>query len=70
MGFREIPSERLLLETDSPYISLSRQHTNYPQLVGELANHIAAIRDADTKNILEWNAFNALKIFKLIFSSL
>ena len=60
-----IPLNRMLLETDSPYLALRRGH-NTPQLLGEIAENVAGIKGISRALLLKHCNRNALNIFHLL----
>ena len=62
-GLRLVTSERILLETDSPYLPLNRGTVNRPQFIGDISRIIAQIRGESSEVILKRNANNFLKLF-------
>ncbi|KAK3753585.1 hypothetical protein RRG08_010004 [Elysia crispata] len=50
-GLQEIPLDRLLLETDSPYLSIVGK-VNRPHFVGDVALLVAAHRGERTQDVL------------------
>ncbi len=60
-----IPDDRLLIETDSPYLSPEphRGETNTPAMVRYVAEALAKIRDASFENIASITARNAERLF-------
>ena len=63
----EVPLERLLLETDSPYLSPHplRGTVNEPANIILVADEIARLRDMSKKHLLEVVYDNSCKLFKL-----
>lgn len=63
---REIPTSRILVETDSPYLSpLGRGHNNSPRLVGVVAERLAALMKISVQQVLWMTAANARRLFHL-----
>ncbi len=64
---REIPLERLLLETDAPYLApqAHRGQRNEPSYLGEIAANIAALKNIEVSVVAEQTTKNARKLFKL-----
>ena len=62
-----IPENRLLVETDSPYLAPvpHRGKRNSPALVGDTAQCIAQVRGVSTDHIEEMTARNAIELFGL-----
>ena len=63
----EVPLERLVLETDSPYLSPHplRGTVNEPSNLILIADEIAALRDMSKKHLLEVVYDNSCKLFNL-----
>ena len=63
----EVPLEKLVLETDSPYLSPHplRGTVNEPANLILIADEIAALRDMSKKHLLEVVYDNSCKLFKL-----
>jgi len=65
---REIPLDRLLIETDSPYLSphpRRSQRPNSPALLPLTAACIADVRGMSIKELAELTTINALRVFGL-----
>lgn len=64
---RKIPVEKMLIETDSPYLSPSpfRGKRNEPSFVKYVAEKIALLKGLGTEDVGRITAFNAKKLFKL-----
>jgi TatD DNase family protein len=64
---RTIPADRLLLETDCPYLSPEpyRGKTNEPALLGFTATEIARLRGEDVAELWERCGNNTRKFFGL-----
>ena len=64
---RQIPLSRLLIETDSPWLSPVpyRGKTNYPGRVGLVAQKLAEIRDESVDEIAAATFANANRLFRL-----
>ncbi len=62
---RQIPLERLLVETDSPYLPPSpyRGQRNEPAYVVETARKIAEIRSTSFQEIAAATSANAVEVF-------
>lgn len=61
----EIPLDRLLLETDAPYLAPHprRGRTNHPGLVGHTYEHVAGVRGIARADLVHAAAANAARIF-------
>ena len=62
---RKIPRDRLLLETDSPFLSPEsrRGKRNEPGNVRLVAEYIAGLRGVSVEDLAYWTTLNALKLF-------
>lgn len=62
---RKIPRDRLLLETDSPFLSPEprRGKRNEPGNVRLVAEYIAGLRGVTVEDLAYWTTLNALKLF-------
>ena len=61
-----IPPDRLLLETDSPYLRVwDRAQIQTPAYLGEVAEVVARIRGEPIRQILETTASNARELYRL-----
>ncbi|NOY75460.1 MAG: TatD family hydrolase [Kiritimatiellaeota bacterium] len=60
-----VPADRLLLETDSPYLAPVpfRGKTNHPKNLPVIAEAVAAARGVETAEIAEISTTNALRFF-------
>lgn len=64
---REVPLEKLVLETDSPYLTPVpfRGKTNYPAYVKYVAEEIANIRQMPVEELIDITTENAERFFKI-----
>lgn len=64
---RQVPLDRMLLETDSPYLAPEphRGKTNEPAYVRHTAEFIASMRGIDSVELAARTTSNYLKLFKL-----
>lgn len=62
---KAVPSDRLLLETDCPYMTPVpfRGHRNDSTLIPYTAEFIAGVRDTDTQKLIDTAADNARRLF-------
>jgi TatD DNase family protein len=65
--FSSIPNNRILIETDSPYLAPTpyRGHENQPAFVKEVAKQLAILKDIDTEEIGNITTSNFEKLFNL-----
>lgn len=64
---RQVPADRLLVETDSPYLAPIpyRGKPNLPQYVREVAEFLAELRGVEYENFAEQTTENYLRLFPL-----
>lgn len=64
---RLVPDDRLLVETDSPYLSPQRVRgtANHPGHLGFVIDELARLRDAAPEDVAELTARNAERLFAL-----
>ncbi len=64
---REVPADRMLVETDSPYLAPVpyRGKSNQPAYVRQVAEHIAELRNDSVENIAELTRQNFFRLFPL-----
>ena len=65
-ALRSIPNNRLLFETDSPYLTvLKHVKKNHPCYLGEVVKLAAEIREQTVSTLLKINQANSLRLFNL-----
>jgi len=64
-ALKDIPSNRLLVETDAPYITPPGISTNSPIYIGDTVAKIAKARKVDTEQICRITTINAGALFGL-----
>ena len=64
---KKVPLERLLIETDSPYLAPQshRGKTNEPSFIEEIAHMITELKKIPLKEVLDQTKQNTTKLFKL-----
>ncbi len=64
---KDIPLERLMLETDAPYLAPVpyRGKTNQPKYIPIIAQEIANLRNINVTEIAKYTTENAEKVFKI-----
>ena len=64
---RLIPADRLLIETDSPYLAPvpHRGHQNEPAYVADVAKFIAELRGVSPDTLAEQTSENFFRLFSL-----
>ena len=63
-GLRSIPEDKLLLETDSPYMRPNGGDTNTPAFLGDVANDIAPFLDLTVRQLLTLTESNARALYR------
>ncbi|NEX21125.1 TatD family hydrolase [Thiorhodococcus mannitoliphagus] len=65
---RQVPSDRLLIETDSPYLAPvpHRGKSNEPRFVGHVAECIGDVRGMDPEEVAAVTAENYLRLFRRV----
>ena len=62
---KAIPIDNILLESDSPALSLSNRELNFPWSILHTAREIAKIKKIDVSIVLDATSKNARKIFRI-----
>ena len=62
-GLRAIPLNRLLIETDSPYMPVNRVNT--PAYIGDIAEVVAQVRGIETRELLAATVTNGQQLYQL-----
>ena len=62
-GLKCIPSDRILLETDSPYMSPKGKGCNTPAFIGDVASLVAAHRDVPATELLRQTSKNGYTLY-------
>ena len=64
---RNVPSDRLLVETDAPYLAPvpHRGHTNEPAFVADTARFLAELRGVDLETLAQQTTDNFFELFPL-----
>ena len=64
-GLRSVPNDRILLETDSPYMPVSRHHrTNTPAYLGDIARMVAHHRFLSWEELLDITTTNGQRLYQ------
>ena len=65
--FKSLPNNRILLETDSPYLSPEpcRGKTNEPSYIIHTLKHLSSIKNEDHKKFAEITSNNFFKLFNI-----
>ena len=65
---RQVPLERLLVETDSPYLAPApyRGRTNQPGYVRHVAEEVARLKNMAFEQVCHQTTFNFYQLFKLV----
>ncbi|MES9883066.1 MAG: TatD family hydrolase [Sedimenticola sp.] len=65
-ALRQVPADRLLVETDSPYLSASSSHeVNTPAYLGEVADLVGRIRGESVATILSTTLENGRRAYQM-----
>ena len=65
-ALRRTPRDRLLIETDSPYMSLhARRVTSSPKELWELATVVAKIRGQSARDIVQHTRDNCRRLYRI-----
>ena len=64
-AIREVPADRLLVETDAPYLAPAphRGKRNEPAYVSEVARRLAVVRGVSFEEICAVTTANAVRVF-------
>jgi TatD DNase family protein len=60
---QNLPSDRILIETDAPFLSPMRGKRNEPAFVQKVAEKIAELRGETVEQVSEYTFNNALKVY-------
>lgn len=61
---KEFPVDRILFETDSPYLKFNKHEDNFPFYISEIANQVAKIRGMDVSVLSEIVFNNTIELYK------
>ncbi|XP_052761473.1 uncharacterized protein LOC128204145 [Mya arenaria] len=65
-ALQKVPQNRLLIETDSPYLKMSKAASmNNPKFIGDVAAEIAKCRNSTVKDICSMTMENTRRLYKL-----
>lgn len=63
-GLQEVPDHRILVESDSPYLTINRSVTpNLPQFIGDIAQEVAKLRCSQLDDFLRLTNRNFCKCY-------
>ncbi len=62
---KNLPSDRILLETDAPFLSPMRGKRNEPAFVAKVAEKLAELRNEDLEKVAEYTFNNARKFYNV-----
>ena len=65
--FKEIPIERILTETDSPYLAMTKEERNNPLNVELAVKKIAELQGLDVEDVDKVTENNAKEVFGIKF---
>ena len=65
---RAVPLDRLLIETDAPYLAPTphRGEINRPEYVLFVAKKIAELKNLDEKTVIKQTEINTKKVFRIV----
>ena len=64
-GLRSVPHDRILVETDSPYMPVEGEnHTNTPAYIGDVAQLIARLRGVPVEELLAVTVTNGQQLYQ------
>ena len=64
-GLRAVPTNRLLLETDSPYMPVEGQNrVNTPAYIGDVGEVVARVRGMPLRELLETTLENGIRLYQ------
>ena len=62
---RDVPLERIMLETDSPWLAIEKGMRNEPTTIVEVAKKIAEVKKVDFEVVWKQAAMNAIRFYGL-----
>ncbi|KAH3793328.1 hypothetical protein DPMN_146836 [Dreissena polymorpha] len=62
---RRVPANRLLIETDSPYVRPAGVRMCTPSFLGDVANVISSYRDSEVRDVCQLTLRNSTQLFGL-----
>lgn len=64
-GLHAVPMNRMLLETDSPYMKPGGGHINTPAFIGDVATIVASKLQMSVRYLLKETVKNCRKLYEL-----
>jgi len=64
LGLKQVPKDRILLETDSPYLCPVSGQVNTPRFVGDVGRLVAEKREENWDKLMELCYRNTIRLYK------